>query len=65
MRWNKGDMLTMSTPDRASIMRVCERHGVVRLSIFGSALADDSDPEYSEIDLIDPRNVRSSPYFAA
>jgi len=51
-RWDNGSMLTMSTTDRSAIVRVCERHGVARLSIFGSALTDDFDPEHSDIDLL-------------
>ena len=51
-RWDNGSMLTLSTTDRSAIVRVCERHGVARLSIFGSALTDDFDPEHSDIDLL-------------
>ena len=37
--------------DREAIVVLCRRHGVVRLSVFGSALTDRFDPKLSDIDL--------------
>jgi uncharacterized protein len=38
--------------NRAAIATVCERHGVRRLEVFGSALRDDSRPGESDVDLL-------------
>lgn len=38
--------------DRGAISRACERFGVVRLKIFGSALTDRFDPEHSDVDFL-------------
>jgi predicted nucleotidyltransferase len=38
--------------DREAIARVCERYGVERLRLFGSALTDKFDPDRSDIDLL-------------
>jgi predicted nucleotidyltransferase len=35
---------------RRELTALCERHGVERLSLFGSALRDDFDPEKSDLD---------------
>ena len=37
--------------DREAIVALCRRHGVVRLSVFGSALTDRFDPKRSDVDL--------------
>ena len=37
---------------RQAIAEVCERHGVVRLDAFGSALRDDFKPSESDLDLL-------------
>ena len=37
-------------PDDLS--RFCQRHGIVRLSFFGSVLRDDFDPQRSDIDVL-------------
>ena len=37
---------------RQAIAEVCERHGVVRLDAFGSALRDDFKPGESDLDLL-------------
>jgi len=46
---------------RAEIAALCERHGVIRLGVFGSAArGTDFDPETSDIDflvLLDDRKV--------
>jgi uncharacterized protein len=39
------------TLDREAIGSLCQRHGVVRLAIFGSALTDRFDPARSDVDL--------------
>jgi uncharacterized protein len=38
--------------NRAAIATVCERHGVRRLEVFGSALRDDFRPGQSDVDLL-------------
>lgn len=40
------------TLDHAAISRICQRHGVARLRLFGSALKDTFDPERSDIDFL-------------
>jgi uncharacterized protein len=35
---------------RRELETLCERHGVERLALFGSALRDDFDPEKSDLD---------------
>jgi predicted nucleotidyltransferase len=37
---------------QASIDAFCKRHGVKRLSFFGSVLRDDFDPEKSDVDVL-------------
>ena len=37
---------------RAAIARACERFGVARLDVFGSALRDDFRPGESDLDLL-------------
>ena len=34
------------------LTRFCQRHGIVRLSFFGSVLRDDFDPRSSDIDVL-------------
>jgi len=36
--------------DREAVMRACERYGVARLRIFGSAVTGQFDPERSDVD---------------
>ena len=36
---------------REAIVALCRRHGVVRLSVFGSALTNRFDPKRSDVDL--------------
>ncbi len=40
------------TFDLDAIARVCERYGVERLRLFGSALTDRFDPDRSDVDLL-------------
>lgn len=37
---------------RPELMRLCQRYGVRRLEIFGSATADDFDPKSSDLDFL-------------
>ena len=37
---------------RAELARVCERHRVLRLSVFGSAAKDSFEPGRSDVDLL-------------
>jgi predicted nucleotidyltransferase len=38
--------------DSAYLANFCQRHGVRRLSLFGSVLRDDFDPQRSDVDLL-------------
>lgn len=38
--------------DRAAIDELCREYGVEQLSVFGSALTDEFEPERSDIDLL-------------
>ena len=48
--WDTVDMYAATILDRVAIARVCERHGVARLRVFGSALTDRFDADHSDID---------------
>lgn len=37
---------------RQSLAEICERHGVARLDLFGSATGEDFDPEVSDLDFV-------------
>lgn len=50
--WDDGAMTAASLLDREAIARICERHGVVRLRVFGSALSDRFDPHHSDVDFL-------------
>lgn len=58
----------LSALDREAIVRACERNGVARLRVFGSAISDRFDPATSDLDfLVDflpdaPRGIR--PYLS-
>lgn len=41
-----------TTLDREAIARACERFGVARLRVFGSALTDRFDPGHSDVDFL-------------
>lgn len=45
-------MVAILEENRAAIADLCERYGVVRLEIFGSALRDDFRPGESDLDLL-------------
>lgn len=45
-------MIAATLLDRAAIARVCKRHGVERLRVFGSAVTGRFDPETSDIDFL-------------
>jgi predicted nucleotidyltransferase len=38
--------------NRESIARLCRRHGVSRLEVFGSILREDFDPARSDVDVL-------------
>ncbi|MDA0349200.1 MAG: nucleotidyltransferase family protein [Verrucomicrobia bacterium] len=38
--------------DRDKIARFCRAHGIRRLSLFGSVLRDDFDPDRSDVDVL-------------
>jgi predicted nucleotidyltransferase len=38
--------------NRSEIARLCRRHGVRRLEVFGSILRDDFDPSRSDVDVL-------------
>ena len=38
--------------DRGKLSEFCQRHAIDRLSLFGSVLRDDFDPEVSDIDVL-------------
>ena len=37
---------------REDVVRLCRRHGVARLEVFGSATDDSFDPEHSDLDFL-------------
>ena len=45
-------MIAQTLLDRVPIARACERYGVARLRVFGSALTDRFDPERSDVDFL-------------
>ena len=54
-------MQAIITENRDKIIELCRRHHVRRLSVFGSAVRDDFDPEHSDMDFVvefDPVNDR-------
>lgn len=48
--WDTGRMNAAPALDYAAITRACERFGVARLRIFGSAASGSFDPERSDLD---------------
>ena len=51
---------------KSDLVSLCERHGITRLSFFGSVLRDDFDPGRSDIDVLvefDPAIEASLTYF--
>lgn len=45
-------MIAATFLDSAAIARACEKHGVARLRVFGSALTDRFDPARSDVDFL-------------
>ena len=45
-------MQAIITENREKIAALCRAHHVRRLSVFGSAVRDDFDPERSDVDLL-------------
>lgn len=46
-------MIAVVEDRRAEVAALCERHGVERLDVFGSAAGDDGfDPERSDLDFV-------------
>lgn len=45
-------MITDAALNRAEIARACQRRGVARLRVFGSALTDQFDPARSDVDFL-------------
>lgn len=45
------DELTLESR-REALARICERHGVERLDLFGSATTERFDPEKSDLDFV-------------
>jgi len=45
-------MQAIITENRDKIIELCRRHHVRRLSVFGSAVRDDFDPEHSDVDFL-------------
>ena len=45
-------MVTLIRDNRDAIVELCQKHGFVRLDVFGSVLRDDYRPEGSDIDLL-------------
>lgn len=43
-------MKAVALLDRDAIGRACQRFGVARLQVFGSAVTDDFDPDRSDVD---------------
>ena len=46
------NMTPILSAKRADLARVCERHRVLRLSVFGSAARDTFQPGRSDVDLL-------------
>ncbi len=45
-------MPEMIEASRSELIALCDRYGVRRLALFGSALRDDFDPRRSDLDLL-------------
>ena len=45
-------MIAATLLDRTAIARACEKYGVARLRVFGSALTERFDPEHSDVDFL-------------
>lgn len=52
--------------NRDDLAEICRRHGVSKLSFFGSVLREDFDPETSDVDVLiefEPRAEQGLTYF--
>jgi predicted nucleotidyltransferase len=58
-------MQPIITENREKIAELCRAHHVRRLSVFGSAVRDDFDPERSDVDLLVDFAVSPKIHFAA
>ena len=47
--------------DRAAVARFCQERGIRRLSLFGSVLRDDFDPNRSDVDVLAELSPESRP----
>jgi hypothetical protein len=61
-------MLVQLSDNRDAIIELCQRYGVIRLAVFGSAMTDEFEPDRSDIDLLvefdpDRRPGRFDDYF--
>ncbi len=45
-------MFRLSDKDKEAVEEACERHGVNRLDLFGSAAGETFDPEHSDLDFV-------------
>lgn len=45
-------MISLVEDKRAEVARLCERYGVERLDLFGSAAGEGFDPEESDLDFV-------------
>lgn len=45
-------MISLVEDKRAEVTALCEKHGVERLDLFGSAAGDGFDPEGSDLDFV-------------
>lgn len=45
-------MLRFTAEEKAKVRETCERHGVSRLDLFGSATSEIFDPENSDLDFV-------------
>jgi predicted nucleotidyltransferase len=54
-------MISIVENSRAEIAALCERYGVKRLDLFGSAAGDGFDPEASDLDFVVSFESRDPP----
>jgi predicted nucleotidyltransferase len=50
---------------RTALEDLCQRHGVARHALFGSALRDDFDPDTSDLDLVEFSSTSPSEHAGA
>lgn len=61
---NFPSMLALIEHHRDAIARLCRRHGVGSLDLFGSAVRDDFDPATSDVDFMVLFQAYDSPHIA-